>query len=125
MKIYTYTAILFFVQFFIPVALSQQTSNIYYDMQVDKGNSDSVFYTTVLNNQIGGLILPSIGTVNALIIFSQFPDDNYDTNNVHWPKGKAPIDKNGWVSQTWTSNPVRGSLTNYFNDMSFNKFKFI
>ncbi len=72
-----------------------------------------------------GVILPSIGTVNTLIIFAQFPDDNYDTSNVLWPKGKAPADEDKWISETWTDNPVQGSLTHYFNDMSFNKFKFI
>lgn len=31
----------------------------------------------------------------------------------------------GWVDQTWSSNPTQGSMTHYFNDMSFNKLKFI
>ena len=72
-----------------------------------------------------GIILPSIGTVNILLVFAQFPDDSYDTANVLWPKGQAPADENKWINETWTDNPIQGSLTHYFNDMSFNKFKFI
>ncbi|MBL1214035.1 MAG: T9SS type A sorting domain-containing protein [Ignavibacteriae bacterium] len=32
---------------------------------------------------------------------------------------------NYWVNETWSSNPIQGSLTHYFNEMSFNKLKFI
>ena len=71
-----------------------------------------------------GFILPSAGTINALIIFAQFPDDDFQTGSSLWPKGKAPADMDKWVNQTWTNNPIQGSLTHYFNDMSFDKFKF-
>lgn len=75
-------------------------------------------------NQIGGYLLPSEGTINVLFIFAQFPDDNFDTSNSTWVKGQAPIDMQGWVDQTWTTNPTQGSMTHYFNEMSFNKLKF-
>ncbi|MBK7104476.1 MAG: T9SS type A sorting domain-containing protein [Ignavibacteriae bacterium] len=29
-----------------------------------------------------------------------------------------------WIDQTWSTNPTQGSLTHYFNEMSYNKFKF-
>jgi hypothetical protein len=32
---------------------------------------------------------------------------------------------NSWVELSWTSNPSYGHLTHYYNDMSFNKLKFI
>ena len=76
------------------------------------------------NDSPGGCVLPSVGTINVLMVFAQFPDDNYDINNPLWPAGKDPADMDKWVNQTWTKSPIQGSLTHYFNDMSFNKFKF-
>jgi len=74
--------------------------------------------------------LPSIGTVNVLVVFAQFPDDKYDTTNSLWEKGQAPSNINNWVSESWTASPGQGSLTHYFNDMSWDfsantaRFKF-
>jgi M6 family metalloprotease-like protein len=79
---------------------------------------------TAYAGQLGGYILPSEGTVNVFIVFVQFPDDNYDTSNPYWVKGQAPENMNSWVNQTWSSNPIQGSMTHYFNEMSFNKLKF-
>lgn len=71
---------------------------------------------TILNAQekgkIGGYILPSVGHVNALYIFAQFPDDNHDPANDGWKKG-API-KN---MNTWAED-----MKSYFAEMSGNKF---
>lgn len=44
-----------------------------------------------------GYILPSIGTVNVLMVFAQFPDDNYDINNSIWIKGQSPANMNNWI----------------------------
>jgi M6 family metalloprotease-like protein len=77
------------------------------------------------NGQLGGYLLPSVGTIRVFIVFVQFPDDNYDTTNTYWIKGQAPANMNYWVNQTWTSSPIQGSLTHYFNVMSFNNLKFI
>lgn len=33
------------------------------------------------NSRIGGYVLPSEGTLKILIIFAQFPDDNFDILN--------------------------------------------
>lgn len=44
-------------------------------------------------DQIGGYVLPSEGTLNVLIIFAQFPDDNHDPNCPSWIKGQAPTDR--------------------------------
>ena len=72
-----------------------------------------------------GMWLPSIGEINVLFIFTQFPDDNYDTLNSRWPKGSEPIDIGKWVDEKWSENPTQGSMTHYFNEMSFDKLKFI
>lgn len=81
------------------------------------------FRETAYNGQIGGYLLSSSGQLNILIIFVQFPDDSFDINNPYWPKGQAPTNASQWINQTWSINPIQGSLTHYFNDMSFNKFK--
>lgn len=78
----------------------------------------------VWEGQIGGYVLPSEGTINVLFIFAQFPDDAWDSTNASWPKGQAPANMQEWVDQTWSANPTQGSMTHYFNEMSFNKLKF-
>ncbi|MFA3784169.1 hypothetical protein ABRY23_14005 [Melioribacteraceae bacterium 4301-Me] len=65
--------------------------------------------------QSRGRWLPSEGTINVLIVFAEFSDDNYDIYNSRWVKGSAPQNMNNWVDQTWSSNPTQGSLTHYFN----------
>lgn len=77
------------------------------------------------NGQIGGYALPSEGTISVLFVFAQFPDDNFSISNSTWVKGQAPTNMQSWVDLYWSINPTQGSMTHYFNDMSFNKLKFI
>lgn len=72
-----------------------------------------------------GRYLPSIGEINVLFIFVQFPDDKLDPENPIWPKGEEPANMKKWVDEKWSENPIRGFMTHYFNEMSFNKFKFV
>ncbi|MGA9291638.1 MAG: hypothetical protein WBV81_03555 [Ignavibacteriaceae bacterium] len=72
-----------------------------------------------------GIYLPSIGKINVLFVFAQFPDDKLDPANPIWPKGGEPADIKKWVDEKWSRNPTPGSMTDYFNEMSFNKFRFI
>lgn len=71
-----------------------------------------------------GRWLPSEGNLNVLIVFAEFPDDNYDVNNPKWVKGSAPQNMSGWVDQTWTATPTQGSLTHFFNEMSGSRLHF-
>jgi len=80
---------------------------------------------TNYNNQLGGYVLPSEGTLKILIIFAQFPDDNYDTQNSAWVKGQFPVNMQNWLDETWTSNPTPWSLTDYFNQMSLGRLRVI
>ena len=125
MKKFSYFSALFIISFFFSTSFGRQILKTCINEPAENRNSDNSLSISSWKGQIGGLILPSTGKVNVLVIFSQFPDDNFDTNNTQWPKGKAPFDKNNWINKNWTSNPTQGSLTHYFNDMSFNKFKFI
>jgi hypothetical protein len=93
--------------------------------QTEEMNCITNYTETNWNGQIGGLYLPAEGTIKVLLVFAQFPDDNHDVNNISWTKNQAPADMNNWVDETWSANATTGYLTDYFNDMSFNKLKFI
>jgi len=49
---------------------------------------------------IGGVYLPSSGTIKVLFVFAQFPDDKYYTTNSGWVKCSAPAAMNTWVDET-------------------------
>lgn len=89
----------------------------------DIGEVNDASSSFIWSGEIGGLYLPSEGTIKVLFIFAQSPDDNF-TGNSSWPLGQAPSNMNNWVDETWSSNPTQGSMTHYFNEMSFNKLKF-
>lgn len=76
------------------------------------------------NGQQGGLYLPSQGLVHGLVIFAQFPDDSLDINHPEWQKNQPPRQMGEWVDSIWTGNPTPYSMTDYFNQMSFGRFKF-
>jgi M6 family metalloprotease-like protein len=77
-------------------------------------------------DQPGGRDLPSEGNIHALFIFAQFPDDNYLPGDSRWPKGDMPerMRNHTWVDPVWSKNAAPWSLTDYFNQMSFDKLKF-
>lgn len=79
---------------------------------------------TQWEGQRKGCYVPSKGYINVLIIFVQFPDDQWDIENTDWPKGGNIINKETWVDEVWSDNPTTGSLTHYFNEMSFDSLKF-
>jgi hypothetical protein len=81
--------------------------------------------STSWSGQIGGVDLPSQGTIKVLYVFVQFPDDNYQPSNSAWPKGGLPSNYNNWIDQTWSSNATPYSMTDYFNQMSLNSLHFI
>jgi M6 family metalloprotease-like protein len=84
----------------------------------------------------GGYSMPSEGTLNVLFIFAKFPDDNYSDpkRDSCWPRNGWPVNVNingwpqniyTWVDSVWTGNPTPYSMTDYFNQMSLGKLKFI
>ncbi len=80
----------------------------------------------VSKDQPGGIDLPSSGSIHALFIFAQFPDDKFLPGDSRWPAGGEParMRDHTWVDSMWTDTPTAGSMTDYFNQMSFNKLKF-
>ncbi len=77
-------------------------------------------------DQPGGRDLPASGRIHALFVFAQFPDDNYLPDDARWPKGDEPkrMKEYSWVDSVWNENATPWSMTDYFNQMSFNKLKF-
>jgi M6 family metalloprotease-like protein len=77
-------------------------------------------------DQPGGRDLPACGRIHALFIFAQFPDDDYLPDDARWPKGDEPkrMREYTWVDSVWNQNATPWSMTDYFNQMSFNKLKF-
>ncbi len=71
----------------------------------------------------GGRYITASGALNVLFIYVQFPDDRYLPSSPYWPKGKAPVYMNATVDSVWSTTPTPGSFTDYFNQMSFNKFR--
>ena len=73
--------------------------------------------------QRDGKYITASGALNVLFIYIQFPDDNYLPSSPYWPKGKAPAYMNATVDSAWSTTPTPGSFTDYFNQMSLNKFR--
>lgn len=83
--------------------------------------------TTVFpQTQTGGYNVTSIGTVKALFIFIDFPDDTIDVNNPIWPVGTGPNFLKKIVDSTVTQNSgIYANLSTFFDDMSYGQFKMI
>lgn len=77
------------------------------------------------NDQLGGIYLPSRGTINALVIFAQFPDDSLDIDHPEWPVDQPPARLHTWVDSVWSTSPTPFSMTDYFDQMSLGAFRFI
>jgi parallel beta-helix repeat protein len=71
-----------------------------------------------------GLYKPSNGQMHVLYIYAQFPDDNYQSGNQNWPVNQPPVLMNNSVDETWSTSPTPGTATEYFNEASFDQFKF-
>jgi len=82
--------------------------------------------TTTVLSQIGGVYLPSTGVIKALVIFIQFPDDDYVGNSA-WPLNSFPLYPfgDGYLSEdvdyTGSSYRIAG-ISHYFYEMSSGMF---
>jgi M6 family metalloprotease-like protein len=85
----------------------------------------------ILNpDQKGGLYLPSLTPGNSflkiLIIFIQFPDDEWNPGFSQWPKLKPPVFMGSkFIDSTLNENSNNGNLTEYYRQMSLGKFNVI
>ena len=73
-------------------------------------------------SQRGGKYLTASGELKVLVVFAKFKDDN----NPHqfWPNNSYPIEMNDYIDPTMQKGSTHYlNLTNYYNQMSFGKFK--
>ncbi len=66
--------------------------------------------------QYGGVHLPEEGTIRALVLFIQFPDDQLESTN--WPKDQMPTYANHYIDSEVLPVPTPKSITDYFHVMS-------
>jgi len=78
--------------------------------------------------QLGGKWMTSRDTLNVLIVFVQFPDDQYDTTYSLWPTYPStgsypgPTYLSTYIDSLSSQMSTNGNLTHYFRDMSFGQF---
>jgi len=90
------------------------------------GSSDTACVQGVVEPvaiQPGGRFIPASDTFHVLVVFVQFPDDQYDITNAMWPKGQPPQYFNTFIDSVVSQNSQNGNMSHYFRDMSLNRFK--
>ncbi|MBX7153379.1 MAG: T9SS type A sorting domain-containing protein [Candidatus Kapaibacterium sp.] len=81
--------------------------------------------TSPPNEQPGGRLLPSNGTIRCILVFVEFPDDNFLVNDPRWPKGQPPQNMDSWIDPTVYPTATPGSITDYFRAMSVGSYNVI
>jgi M6 family metalloprotease-like protein len=91
--------------------------------------SDSIFCgTTIVSSQqqIGGEVVTSFGTLKVLMVMIDFPDDTIDVNNPTWPVGTGPNFLNAIIDSTEEQNSgIYANLSTFFKNMSYGQFRMI
>jgi hypothetical protein len=79
-----------------------------------------------VESQVGGYLVTSFGTVKALFIFIDFPDDTVDVNNATWPVGSGPNFLHEIVDSIETQNSgIYANVSTFLKDMSYGQFEMI
>ncbi|MCE1189377.1 MAG: T9SS type A sorting domain-containing protein [Ignavibacteria bacterium] len=104
-------------------------TSIYGQMEVYNYRTKEKVMPVRTCSQVGGLFLPSQGTLRVLIVFCKFPEDSYTPSDPAraqlWPLNGNPYNMNSWVDTSWTGTPTPGSLTDYFDQMSLHNLHVI
>lgn len=77
---------------------------------------------SIASVQLGGQWMTTRDTLHVLVVFVQFPDDNYDTTYFLWPKNQPPSYLNTYIDSTPSQQSTNGNLTHYFRQMSLGAF---
>ena len=80
---------------------------------------------SILSTQYGGQWMTTKDTINVLVLFVQFPDDQYDTTYSLWPKNQAPSFLKTYIDSLPSQQSTNGNLTHYFRQMSMNSLTLI
>jgi hypothetical protein len=73
-------------------------------------------------SQKGGMWMTTRDTLNVLVVFVQFPDDQYDSTYSLWPKNQPPTYLKTYIDSLASQQSTSGNLTHYFRQMSLNSF---
>lgn len=81
-------------------------------------------------DQLGGRYITSFTPNNTflrvLVVFVQFPDDNYNPNFSQWPVNQSPTFMGSqFIDQDAGQNSTNGNITDYFWQMSQQQYKVI
>ncbi len=94
-----------------------------------RNRNSAIFPDSVTNKFVTGFTVPSItpdGTfLRVIIVFVQFPDDNWKPDFSEWKKGKAPAYKDDIIDSTLSEKSGNENITEYFKEMSLGKFNVI
>ncbi len=74
---------------------------------------------TFVDTQVGGVYLPSIGTIRILVVFVEFRGDTTDQSNAQWPYSSPPVFLNSVIdanAKQRSTDP--NNLTYFFRQMS-------
>ena len=99
--------------------------NIFTFSQSQEINCNSSFTTNVIDlTQRGGKYITASGDLKVLVVFAKFKDDT--ASHPFWPADSYPSEMNDLIDP----DILKGSthflnLTNYYNQMSFEKFRVI
>jgi hypothetical protein len=94
-------------------------------MRASEMNSKSVSVNSqqsILSTQFGGQWMITRDTLNVLVVFVQFPDDQYDTTYSFWPKNQPPTFLKTYIDSLPSQQSTNGNLTHYFRQMSLGAF---
>jgi hypothetical protein len=72
--------------------------------------------------QPGGRYIPARDTFHVLVVFVEFPDDQFDSLNPKWRKGEPPEYLNAFVDSTASVNSQNGNMSHFFREMSMGTF---
>ncbi len=64
--------------------------------------------------QVGGVYLPSVGTIRILVVFVEFRGDTTDYNNAQWPYNSAPVFINTVIDATTKQRSTDPNNLTYF-----------
>lgn len=74
---------------------------------------------TFVDTQVGGVYLPSVGTIRILVVFVEFRGDETDPTNPQWPSNSSPLFLNSVIdanANQYSTDP--NNLTYFFRQMS-------
>jgi hypothetical protein len=73
--------------------------------------------------QPGGRYITARDTFHILVVFVEFPDDQFDVENPKWRKGEPPEYLNTFIDSNASVNSQNGNMSHYFREMSMETFK--